>query len=338
MLDSPARDVGRIRVLIPTSRHVHRLVSYGVVLDFEDAVAAASTADLVPVPMYSRRAQLDGLLHGRPLTASTPPRADYDVCFLVAMAPYWVDSLRYIRNLRRVAKKVVVYLFDAWLADLGALRAHRGVWAEVDELFVSLPHVVSAYSEHLGRPVHYLPQAIDARWFHPYRTERPLELLSIGRRVPSVHGHLLEIARRRDLFYFYSTHQRPSEISFREGRELLGRLLQSARVHVNWSVECTSPKRVDDREAVTARWFESAASGGVILGRAPATDEFRRLFPIDGFVHDLSPTASAQLVEDALDSALGDRRYDDRRALAEHVRAAHTWDVRWREIVELAGI
>jgi hypothetical protein len=109
-------------------------------------------------------------------------------------------------------------------------------------------------------------------------------------------------------------------------------------VHVNWSVEYTSPERADDGEAVTTRWFESAASAGVILGRAPATDEFRRLFPFDGFVHDLSPTASAPIVEDALNGALGDRRYDDRRALAEHVRSAHTWEVRWREIVELADI
>ena len=338
MPDSGARDLGHVRVLIPTSRHIYRLVSYGAVIDFEDAVAAASDADIVPVPMYSRRAQLDGLLHGRPLTASTPPRADYDVCFLVAMAPYWVSSLRYIRNLRRIARKVVVYLFDSWMADLGALRAHRGVWAEVDEIFVSFPHVVLAYSEHLGRPVHYLPQAIDGRWFHPYRRERPLDVLSVGRRLPRVHEHILEIARRRDLFYYYQMHHRPLAINFRESRELLGRICQSAQVHVNWSVEHTSAARADEGEVVTARWFESAACGGVVVGRAPTTAEFGRLFPFDGFVYDLSPTASEPIVEDALNTALGDRLYDDRRALGEHVRAAHTWDVRWREIVEVAGI
>jgi hypothetical protein len=109
-------------------------------------------------------------------------------------------------------------------------------------------------------------------------------------------------------------------------------------VHVNWSVEHTSADRADEGEVVTARWFESAACGGVVVGRAPTTAEFGRLFPFDGFVYDLSPTASEPIVEDALNTALGDRRYDDRRALGEHVRAAHTWDVRWREIVEVAGI
>jgi hypothetical protein len=49
----------------------------------------------------------------RPLRTVTAPRSHYDVCLLVAMAPYWVPSLRYVRDLRRSAKRIVVYLFDS---------------------------------------------------------------------------------------------------------------------------------------------------------------------------------------------------------------------------------
>lgn len=58
------RGLERIRVLIPTSRDIYRLVSYGMVADFEDAVASMSDADLVPVPLHSRRGQIDGVLNG----------------------------------------------------------------------------------------------------------------------------------------------------------------------------------------------------------------------------------------------------------------------------------
>ncbi len=67
MTSAPAESdpsLKRLRVLIATSRHIYRLVSYGMILDFEDAVVAASDVDLLPVPLYSRRAQIQGLLPG----------------------------------------------------------------------------------------------------------------------------------------------------------------------------------------------------------------------------------------------------------------------------------
>lgn len=336
MMGADKQSLQHIRVLIPTSRDVYRLVSYGMVVDFEDAVAAASDADLVPVPLRSRRAQVQGLLRGRPTRRVTTPRSRYDVCLLVAMAPYWVPSLRYIRNLRRSADRIVVYLFDSWLSDLPTLRADRGVWSLVHDLFVSFPHAVGPYSEQLSCRVHYLPQAIDERWFHPYRKERPIDVLSIGRRLPMVHERLLEISRYRDSFYFFQTHQAPMAIDLRENQELLGRLCQSARVHVSWSVD-QSPQRAGEGVAVTARWFEAAASGAVVIGGAPRTEEFQRLFPYPGFVREIDPVVPAE-TEAVLDAALADSRDDERLALAEHVRSAHTWALRWRQIVEACGV
>jgi hypothetical protein len=331
-------DVSRLRVLIPSSRRVHHLVSYGTVLDFEDAVAAASDTDIVSVPLYSRRVHLRQMLCGRRLETVTPPRSRYDVCLLVAMAPYWVPSLRYIRHLRQRATRVIVYLYDAWLADLPTVQAQRSAWDDVDELFVSFPHVVSAYSAALRRPVHYLPQAIDPGWFRPYRRERPIDVLSVGRRLPHVHTELLQLSRRRDWFYIYQDVYRPHAIDLRESQSLHGRLCQSARAQVSWSVEHTRPDLVAESGAVTLRWFEAAASGSVVVGKAPPTDEFARLFPDVGFVHDLSPTASTADVEVVLDDALRDGRADERRMLAEYVCTAHTWNARWRELVEIAGL
>ena len=308
-----------------------------MVIDFEDAVAQASDVDLVRVPLRSRRTQVESLLRGRPQRPVTPPRSRYDVCLLVAMSPDWLPGLRSIHNLRQTATRVVVYLFDSWLSDLARLRSDRRLWSLVDDLFISFEHARDSYSRQLPCRVHYLPQAVDERWFHPYRTHRPIDVLSVGRRLPAPHRRLLELSRQRDLFYFYQTHEAPKAIDLGENQELLGRLCQSSRVHVSWSVDCTNPSRYAEGAAVTARWFESAASGAAVIGRAPRTSEFARLFPYPGFVHDLDPTTT-QRTEEILDQALSDPRHGERTALAEHVRSAHTWAVRWREMVDLCGL
>lgn len=329
--------VKTIRVLIPTSRQVYRLVSYGMVVDFEDAVTAASDVDLVPVPLRSRRAEAAALMRGRPQRPVSAPRSSYDVCLLVAMAPAWLPSLGYIRNLRQAARRVVVYLFDSWLSDLPTLSSYRRVWPLVDDLFVSFVHARQGYAAALPCRVHYLPQAVDPRWFHPYRTTRPIDVLSVGRRLPAVHQRLLELSRRRDLFYYYQTHSAPTAIDLRENQELLGRLCQSARVHVSWSVERTNPSREQEGAAITARWFESAASGAAVIGGAPKTEEFARLFPYADFVRELDP-GSPTTTDETLSAALADARHDERTTLAEHVRTFHTWSARWRQIGEVCGL
>ncbi len=326
----------RLRVLIPTSRHVYELVSYGMVVDFEDNVATLSDADLVAVPLYSRRERLRGLVQRRALRPVSAPGSRYDVCLLVAMAPDWIPGLRYVRNLRSVADRVVVYLFDSWLTDLPAVSAYRGVWQLVDDLFVSFDHAAASYAERLPCRVHYLPQAIDPRWFHPYRRSRPIDVLSIGRRLPVVHHNVLELSRRRDLFYYYQTHLAPRAIDFMENQELLGRLCQSARVHISWPVDRTDARRGGEGSAITARWFEAAASAAVVMGSAPRSDEFARLFPYSGFVHELTDTTLSR-TEEVLDAALRDPRAKARLTLADHVRTAHTWGARWQEILSVGA-
>lgn len=326
----------QVRVLIPTSRHLYKLVSYGMVVDFEDAVVAASDVDLVPVPLHSWRAQAESLLRGQLQRPVVTPRSQYDVCLLVAMGVNWLPSLQYIRNLRSVARRVVVYLFDSWLSDLSRLSSYQQVLAAIDDLFVSFVHARDEYSRALPCRVHYLPQAVDERWFHPYRTRRPIDVLSVGRRLPEVHSRLLEISRERDLFYYYQTHVAPMAIDFRENQELLGRLCQLARVHVSWAVDCTTPNRKAEGTAITARWFEAAASGSAVIGRAPRTTEFARLFPYSGFVRDIDLDA-IERTDEILADASADGGRNERIALAEHVRTLHTWTARWGEILEVCG-
>jgi hypothetical protein len=165
---------------------------------------------------------------------------------------------------------------------------------------------------------------------------RPIDVLSIGRRLTEVHRNLLVLARRQDLFYYYQTHLAPQAIDFAENQELVGRLCHAAKVHVSWPVDRTNADRADEGAAITARWFEAAASAAVVMGEAPRSSEFARLFPYSGFVHEL-PDSTLPTTQAVLDAALADPRTAARLALAEHVRTTHTWAMRWQQILATSG-
>lgn len=328
----------RLRVLIPTNRDVYRLLSYGMVMDFEDGVAELTDADIVPVPLPSRRARLAAAHQGRWLSRVDAPRRAYDVCLFVAMDPQWVPSLLQVRDLRHIARKVVVYVIDSWLAYLPSLKRHQRAWAEVDHVFISFNHALEAYRDALPCQVDHLPQGIGDRWFSPHHTSRPLDVVSIGRRLPSVHKELVRLAREEDLFYFYQTARSPMAIDLLENQQLLGRLLQSSMVHVNWAMETTDPERAERGAPIVARFFESAACAGVVVGSKPRNPTFDGLFPYDGFVREIpvtAPEAAGEVIAAALADTAGRA---ERVALAQDTLARHTWKARWRQMVEVAEL
>jgi Glycosyl transferases group 1 len=331
--------VSKQRVLVPTSRTWYGLVAAGAILDFEDAMAESADVDLVDVPPLGRRAYLRALASGsRPRRISLED--EYDLCFLPVFQAHEIRTLAFLNDLRRHCRRVVTYVFDAWLSSTAALRRYSRLWRLCDKVFVSFPAAVDTWRTQLGCPVEYMPQAIDSTRFYPQKA-RPIDVLSVGRRLESVHAQLLGIAARHDLWYQFSESRAPIAIDLKDSQFLLARLCRSARVQICWPVEVTHPERTRsgytpaDGSPITARWFEAAASGSIVMGAKPASPEFDRLFPSSAFVREL-PRGSESGVEQALIQALGDDEdLRSREALAEYVRRHHSWQVRCAEI--LAG-
>jgi hypothetical protein len=310
-------------ILVPTTRYRHRLVSYGAVLDFENTVARCADADLVPVAPPSRRSLARAKV--------TPPREKYDLCLVVAMGLFSIAAIASIRDLRSLCNRIAVYVLDAWPEDVHWFRRYRKLWNACDHLFVSFPEAVEPYARAVECPVEYLAQAIDPQRFHPDRVERPVDVVSIGRRIPEAHRLLRDVAARNDLFYYYSEVESPLAIDLEESQALLARISQSAKASVCWPVsKLTGRNRTIS--PVTVRWFEAAACGSVVLGEAPSTGEFRALFPYDRFVRPLDVMDPARFERTVLESLDGDDR-DERRKLADHVRTAHSWEARLATIL-----
>ena len=178
-----------LRVLVPTSRSWYRIVSAGAILDFENAMADSAAVDFVDVPPLGRRARIRALVSDR-----RPRRialvGDYDLCFLAVFQAEDIRALALLEGLRRHCRRVVVYVFDAWASSSATVRRHRELWRLCDKVFVSFPAAAEAWRSQLGCPVEYLPQAIDPARFHP-ESDRPIHVLSVGRRLESVHRQLV---------------------------------------------------------------------------------------------------------------------------------------------------
>jgi Glycosyl transferases group 1 len=310
-------------------------VSYGTVVDFEDAMRERTDSDLVHVPSYSRRRRLRSAVTPKDQTfAPVPtPREKYDLCFFVAMEPSWISSLHYVERLREKCSRIVVYIFDSWLANAHWLKRNRRAWSFCDLVYVSFPWTVDAYARRLSCPVEYLPQAARASRFHSSRQERPIDILSIGRRLAEGHSLIREISRRHDLFYYYSESDAPLAINLIESQELLSRLCQSARSQACWPVELTNPERSREGSAITARWFEAASCGSVVVGARPRAEEFSEIFPYDRFVLEMNLERPDEF-ERGLLSLFDDRAdWEARRELSEFVRSHHSWEARCDKIL-----
>lgn len=318
----------RPRVLILTARHWYRHLSHTIVLDFEDAMASVAAVDWHHLPADA--------MSSRPIVTRSVAGAErdepYDLALFVAMAPSWLRALRGVRGLRRAARQLAVYVFDAWPYQLRSLMRWRRQVAWIDHLFVAYPEAVAVYGPRLRCPVHYLVQGTSPERFRPDRPERPIDLLSIGRREPTAHRRLVELAAAEDLLYVFADRTVPVAFDLDDSRLLTGSLARSANAQVSWAVEATDPARAGGYSPVTARWFEAAACASVALGRRPRSATFDDLFPYERFVVDLDPTGDgfAATVERAL-------RLDDRAArleLAARVRSEHSWRRRCESILE----
>ena len=140
-----------------------------------------------------------------------------------------------------------------------------------------------------GRPCSYLPLAVDVLRFAPASPDqpRPIEVCNIGRRSPVTHQALLEDAERRRSFYYYDTvaasgsdlKQRTFRVDNpHEHRIMLATILKHSRYFIANRSHVNNPEFTAGRDEISARFYEGAAAGTVMIGEAPRTEEFKRQF------------------------------------------------------------
>jgi hypothetical protein len=336
-------------------RGTKKLASWGSHFEFEDVITGVDDVDLVsltPGWAFGPREWLIrrlGWRRGvREVAARMNPgldvqtiQKDYEVFAYLCMHPSDLIYLNGLRGWKERSKIKICYMVEFYAGWLQDYAFHLGLLADFDHVMLSFGGSVSAVHSVTGKPVHHVALGADALRFTPFPNSpsRVVDVYSIGRRSEEIHGALLGMAARSELFYLHDTI--PSLLvqptNYRQHRDMVANIAKRSRFFI------TYPAKVEDDETrgqseVGARFYEGAASGAVMVGRAPKAPTFAKEFWWPDAVIDLGSTET-RLVEvltrfrqqPELAETIG------RKSAAEALRN-FDWAHRWREILRLAGV
>jgi hypothetical protein len=290
------------KVLLLSQRRIADVVAYCLAYEYEDTFAAVTDAQRIdatdlPALEFSRRAyKLARLASGSPRLARrlVPyPRSkvilerDFELFFPVFSLPYQLYSLAMIPNWRKRCRKAACFITEVWSDLLPEYLLE--LLSAFDHIFLGHRHGVPDVARVTGRPCTYLPLAVDVLRFTPasLNQPRPINVCNIGRRSPITHQALLEEAERQQSFYYYDTvaasgadlkHRTFRVDSPHEHRRMLATILKHSCYYIANRSYVNKPEFTAGREEISARFYEGAAAGTVMIGEAPRTEEFKRQF------------------------------------------------------------
>ncbi len=336
-------------VLLLSQRRIADLVAYCMVYEFEDALASVTGAQRIdttdlPALEFSRRAyKLARFASGSPrLARRLAPypsnkvflQRDYELFFPMFSHPYELYALASIPNWRQRCHKAACFITEIWSDWVPGYLVE--LLAQFDHIFVGIRHSVADIARISGRPCSYLPLGADVLRFAPASMDqpRPIDLCNIGRRSQITHQALLAHAESGQFFYYYDTvaasgadmKQRTFRVENpRDHRQILAALLKRSRYYIANRSRVDKPEFTAGREEISARFYEGAAAGAVMIGEAPRCEAFTSQFDWPDAVIHLpfdSPDIVRILAE--LDADPG-RLQAARRANVRQAALRHDW-------------
>lgn len=350
------------KVLLLSQRRIADLVAFCVAYELEDTLAAVAECrriDAIDLPglEFSRRAyKLVRLASGSPGLAhrlAPCPRSkvmlqsEFELFFPVFSHAFQLYSLAMIPNWRKHCRKAACYITEVWSDSLPEYLFE--LLSDFDHVFLSSHHCVQDVARVTGRPCTYLPLAVDVPRFSPALPDwpRPIDVCNIGRRSPVTHQALLEMAERQRIFYYYDTVAASGDDlrnrTFRvdspdEHRRMLATILKHSGYYFANRSYINRPDMTAGHEEISARFYEGAAAGTVMIGEAPRAEEFERQFDW--------PDAVIHVPFDAPDigGILADLNADPKRLRAARCNGArqaalrHDWLHRIQVVFDLLGL
>jgi Glycosyl transferases group 1 len=313
--------------------------------DFQDEIARITGAAFVEIPEYTRSGiakrfppatRYSGLrrfLRRRDFSVAT------DVLWVVLMGPEeWVLDL--YKDWDRPVGFKILYLFDTMERQVPVIRRllRSSKW---DCTITSFSGAVRHLENQTQRKWYCVPQGVKLSRFRPAdQTARLIDFCSYGRRLNQIHDSLQKFCKTSGCYYDYTTTAvLRSDTKPQEHYGLYAWHLQHSIYNLSWPVELTNPGRVDSFSPITCRWFEAAASGNVVVGKAPRDPGFTELFGPDAVI-EVDPRLSTEDLQ-----AVWQNLWESRLVNLESARRRYrdyspqwSWKRRVQDILKLAGL
>jgi hypothetical protein len=301
----------------------------GAAQRYNDAIASALHV------LHARR-------HG-PLMQRAEVEGEYDLGLFMCQFVRDIPAVERIRGWRERSRFAAAFLLEGWTSEFARNREALRLLDRFDHVFVLNASAVPAMRRYTSTPISFLPTAADciAASPVPEAPARVVDILSLGRRLPTVHEALTNFAAQNGLYYAYDIWCGMHAMDWNEVRESNAALIKRSRYFVAWAPsQFNELKRsvIGPDHALSTRYFEAAAGGAVILGSRPACPEFDTLFDWPDAVVELAPDGSD--TAENLDAFEADPRRWTAASRANVVNALrrHDWAYRWDSILDAAGL
>jgi hypothetical protein len=267
---------------------------------------------------------------------------EYDLFLARCQTEKDLPHVNAIEGWKDHCKTSVCWIDELWAAPIPKEKYWLHALTQFDHVFTGCLGTVGPLSKAIGRPIHWLPGAVDTLRFTPYPDPpaRVIDVYSIGRRREEIHKRLIHAAKRREIFYIYDTFLGSlSEVyDHREHRDYFASVAKRSLYFMVAPGKIDATAENQGQSEVGHRYFEGAAAGAMLIGQAPLGEAFRQMFPWPDAVLQVQPDGC-----DILD-VLAELASDPARVSAAAERNAvgallrHDWVYRWKEILRVAGL
>jgi hypothetical protein len=364
------RPAHRSAVIVPGSggdvlqlsmRRLSDLVGFCITYEFEDLIAEVTGGDRVEADNQraldtARRAyklaraatgskRLARVLSPEPSTVRL--RRDYELFFPVFNHTHELYALAAIPDWRKHCRFAACYVSEVWLHLLPHYLLE--ILASFDHIFLGVYNSVHEVAKITGRPCSYLPLAADVLKFSPAPDfiPRSVDVYNIGRRSDITHRALLSLAENRRILYCYDTvaasgfdqKQRTFRVQNAvEHRLLFANMLRRSRYYITNRARINEPEYTGGREEISARFYEGAAAGAVMIGEPPRVEPFNTEFGWpDALIHVPFDSPDIGEILSNLDSE-PERLARIRRENVRHAAVQHDWLHRLRVVFDTFGM
>ena len=267
---------------------------------------------------------------------------EYDL-FVVRCQTYQdLLDINAVKGWKDRCKTSICWIDEMWSSQIPDQKYWLHALRQFDHVFVGFSGTVAPLSKAIGRPCRHLPAGVDVLRFTPYPNPpaRVVDVYSIGRRAEGSHRALVEASQRSDLFYIYDTFA-GSQVDVndhRQHRDHFASLAKRSRFFMVSPAKMDCLHETQGQVEIGHRYYEGAAAGTVLIGRAPNCEAFGEMFPWRDAVIEIQPDGS-----DVMDVLEGFRSEPERaceigRRNAVESLLRHDWAYRWKEVLRVAGV
>jgi hypothetical protein len=308
-------------------------VGWVAVDEFEDLFSSLTGSRIIDA-RSSARSGLVGKIRNK-LAGPYLPVADVDggeLLLVIARAPHDLRMLQSIPNARKKFRYIAGYVIDSYYTE-----NFPSITGSYDHIFSTTQEGADTVSSRFGTSSSVLAQGFDCLTWASLNEVRSIDLIGFGRQPQTYHREFQRSFHipGSPLVYLHSPVGAIQGRAVWDERPMMLKLLQRSKLslafHLGMEPETDRPRAAT---FVTSRWFESLATGCLVVGKRPPGNMAEELFCWPDALIELpdNPVDASAAITD-LAANVDFLQKTRARNVMEMIRR-HDWRYRIREIYQ----